>query len=107
MLKKVGAAQFPFMNPVPTSFVCTPMDSGLDPLEPGTSAAFVKPVALAYREFLVRHILHSAHALCFFFYPVVFLGFLFFFVFVSLRLVLVCLALTMSSSIDVRGSVVN
>jgi len=55
-LKAEVKEQFPFAFPVPQELVCTPMDSGYDPLDPDTPKSYIKKVDAAYRQFLVRHI---------------------------------------------------
>jgi len=53
---------FPFLNPVGQKFVCTPMDSGVDPLGFPSASASIKRVDEAYVDFLVR--LNSVAAAC-------------------------------------------
>jgi len=59
---------FPFLNAVDKKFVCTPMDSGVDPLGPPSPS--IKHVGAAYVDFMVRLIQSQQHAprgcVCFF-----------------------------------------
>jgi len=59
---------FPFLHAVDKKFVCTPMDSGMDPL--GPPSASIKHVGAAYVDFMVRLIQSQQHAprgcVCFF-----------------------------------------
>ena len=73
-MKKKDEATYPFPIAVPDEFVCTPMDSGLDPLDLPSDDPRRKTVFRAYKEFLVRRFAEK-QACCstaFFFPPLFF-----------------------------------